>query len=260
LKFDVEGVAVFVISVLTSDRFLKNSLKTEVPDNFGCKGPFLKNYPSGESWIAIIQRGNCRFNEKIENAMKLNASGVLIYDSENTKTLKPMLIDLFEIPSVFTFGWKGKHIANLTHYHEKVFVNLTKGSHCRRLPFIKGEKPKAIIELPPLTTNFTYNVDKISPSNGSSVLYCGTLTAWSEFNEKAKQEDFIWDWNTTRYVHNETLSYDKKIYTSLAFLTLLGLPVLMCIMINLILCYMDKNAEVQVIIILPCKHCFVMIK
>jgi len=85
LKFNVEGVAVFVISGSTNDHFPKNSLRTEVPGNLGCKGPFLKNYPSGESWIAIIQRGECKYNEKIKNAMKLNASGVLIYDSENKK-------------------------------------------------------------------------------------------------------------------------------------------------------------------------------
>jgi len=254
LKFNVEGVAVFVISGSTNDHFPKNSLRTEVPGNLGCKGPFLKNYPSGESWIAIIQRGECKYNEKIKNAMKLNASGVLIYDSENKKTLQPMLVELFEIPSVFTYNWKGKQIANLIQSHEKVYVNLTKGSYCRSSPFVKGEKPKAIIDLAPLTTNFSYNDDKITPSNWTPVWYCRSQTAWSEFNEKAKQEDFIWDWNTTRYFNNETLSYSKKNYTILTCSIFLGLPVLMCTMITLIFRYMDKNIDAEVIIFLPCKH------
>jgi len=142
MKFDAEGVAVFVISGLTIESFLRNSLKTEVPDNFGCKGPFLNNYPSGEPWIAIIQKGRCTFNQKIENAIKLNASGALIYDLESKKSLQPILEGLFKIPSVFTYGWKGKQISDLMQSHGKVFVNLTKGSYCRSLASIEEKSLK----------------------------------------------------------------------------------------------------------------------
>ncbi len=48
-------------------------------DRSGCKAPFQENYPSSEPWIAIIRRGKCTFNEKIANALALNASGVLVY-------------------------------------------------------------------------------------------------------------------------------------------------------------------------------------
>jgi len=253
LKFDVEGVAVFVISESTIDHFLKNSLKTEVPGNFGCKGPIFKNYPSGaEPWIALIQRGKCPFNEKIENAMKLNVSGVLIYDPESKESLQSMLVVLFDLPSVFTFGWK----ANLMQPRDKLFGNLTKGSDCRSLEFIEGSKPKSIKGLPLLTTNFSYNVDKISPLNGTfvkdqeGIMYCGTLTAWSEFDE------IIWDRNITRYFHNGTQSYPENTSELIVFgLLLYGSPVLIALVIYLMYRCSEKRMNAQVILFLPYKHC-----
>ena len=41
--------------------------------------------PSGQ-WIAIIERGQCRFSEKIRHAIEANASAVIIYDNEPNKT------------------------------------------------------------------------------------------------------------------------------------------------------------------------------
>ena len=40
--------------------------------------------PTGQ-WIAIIERGQCRFSEKIRNAIDANASAVIIYDNEPDK-------------------------------------------------------------------------------------------------------------------------------------------------------------------------------
>ena len=50
----------------------------------------MDNYPHDQSWIAVVKRGKCTFNEKVKNALELNASGVLVYDDENGETLQSM--------------------------------------------------------------------------------------------------------------------------------------------------------------------------
>ena len=46
-----------------------------------CK-PVSKQIPNVlKPWIALIERGNCKFDTKIHNAMKANASAVIIFDN-----------------------------------------------------------------------------------------------------------------------------------------------------------------------------------
>ena len=56
----------------------------------GCVPPFLDNYPNNESWIAVVRNGQCLINDKIQNALSLNASGVLIYDDREGRPLYSM--------------------------------------------------------------------------------------------------------------------------------------------------------------------------
>ena len=78
----------------TSQKYATDSgLETSTQNNFdgtGCFPPFLDNYPHNETWIAVVKRGNCTFNEKVQNAFALNASGIIIYDDEDGKTLQSM--------------------------------------------------------------------------------------------------------------------------------------------------------------------------
>ena len=98
----------------------------------GCSGPFIQNWPKDEPWIALIQRGQCTFNQKISHAESLNASGVLIYDhEEGDGTLQSMKVEPSTLPSVFTYHWKGKELANLFKQHGKVILNIKKGSQKR---------------------------------------------------------------------------------------------------------------------------------
>ena len=46
---------------------------------------FSQPVPTGQ-WIAIIERGQCRFSEKIRHAVEANATAVIIYDNEPNKT------------------------------------------------------------------------------------------------------------------------------------------------------------------------------
>lgn len=47
----------------------------------GCKVPI--NAPKGKKWIALIQRGGCGTGKKIRNAVKGNASAVVVYENRN---------------------------------------------------------------------------------------------------------------------------------------------------------------------------------
>lgn len=59
-----------VVHVLTIDR-----------TNHGCDS--IINAPTNISWIALIRRGDCKFNTKIQNAVSANASAVIVYSDRN---------------------------------------------------------------------------------------------------------------------------------------------------------------------------------
>ena len=166
---DVRGIAVKMISesdLGDPENKSQNSANLQDKDITGCYPPFVTNYPKNEPWIAVIKRGHCTFNEKIKNAMDLNASGVLVYDDKHDNLLHsmkgkmlwfydPMNIkkifmqiqifsifliytiissliveDYYQIPSVFTFLWKGREIVQRINEGHKVYMSLQRASHC----------------------------------------------------------------------------------------------------------------------------------
>ncbi len=57
-------------------------VRTEQGENHGCSLP--TNVPPNIKWIALIQRGGCKFNYKIYNAaIMYNASAVIVYNHED---------------------------------------------------------------------------------------------------------------------------------------------------------------------------------
>ena len=91
----------------------------------------MKNWPQNKPWIALVKRGHCVFNQKIQNAEFLNASGVLVYDYESGNGgLQSMKVKQSSIPSVFTYNWKGREIQKLVKEHDQVMLSVRKGSHC----------------------------------------------------------------------------------------------------------------------------------
>lgn len=65
-------------------------------DNTGCTMPFKSTrYPGDlpkEPWIALIKRGDCNFQVKVDNAYRSNASGVIVYNNEDTDSLEKMML------------------------------------------------------------------------------------------------------------------------------------------------------------------------
>lgn len=78
------GVIVHVTSDLNPD------------DHTGCQLPFRSSRSDrklpqpGEPWIALIKRGRCNFEVKVDNAFKSNAAGVLVYNDRESQGLEKM--------------------------------------------------------------------------------------------------------------------------------------------------------------------------
>lgn len=45
----------------------------------------IVNAPVNKSWIALIERGDCKFSQKLRNAQKFNASAIVFYNNETHK-------------------------------------------------------------------------------------------------------------------------------------------------------------------------------
>lgn len=69
---------------------------TNINDHTGCQLPFRSTRstgqlpPPGEPWIALIRRGRCNFEVKVDNAFRSKASGVVVYNDRDSPNLDKM--------------------------------------------------------------------------------------------------------------------------------------------------------------------------
>ncbi|XP_059060989.1 E3 ubiquitin-protein ligase goliath-like [Achroia grisella] len=104
-------------------------------DHSGCTWPLLSmDAPDDplpdEPWIAVIRRGNCNFEIKVQNAWRANASAVLVYNDRDTTALEKMKLSSDNgrnISAVFTYKWKGEEITRLIDNGTRVMLGITKG-------------------------------------------------------------------------------------------------------------------------------------
>lgn len=65
-------------------------------DHTGCQQPYRSSASDGKipnpgiPWIALIKRGGCSFETKVENAYKELASGVIVYNDRDSSNLDRM--------------------------------------------------------------------------------------------------------------------------------------------------------------------------
>ncbi|CAK1542568.1 unnamed protein product [Leptosia nina] len=104
-------------------------------DHTGCTWPLLstatpmKPLPT-EPWIAVIRRGSCNFEIKVQNAVKANASAVLIYNDRDTPMLEKMKLSSDNgrnISAVFTYKWKGAEITQMVDNGTRVTIGISRG-------------------------------------------------------------------------------------------------------------------------------------
>ncbi|XP_017784469.1 PREDICTED: protein goliath-like [Nicrophorus vespilloides] len=114
-------------------------------DHMGCQGPFASSRrdgrlpPPGEPWIALIKRGQCNFEVKVENAYRSNAAGVIVYNDRDSGNLDKMKLSTDNgrnISAIFTYKWKGEELARLAENDSKVLVHITIADHTLRVTTI----------------------------------------------------------------------------------------------------------------------------
>ncbi|XP_044737607.1 protein goliath-like isoform X2 [Chrysoperla carnea] len=117
--------------------------KYDKNDHTGCELPLsttqseISELPPNKPWIALIKRGKCNFEDKVNNAHKSNAAGVLVYDDRDKDHLDRMKLLNTErnISAVFTYKWKGEEIARLIDSGSRVRLNITVGPPQTLKPF-----------------------------------------------------------------------------------------------------------------------------
>lgn len=126
---DVTGRLVYITDIedMTDHSACNKSLR----DSFG---NLLSKY-SNEPWIALIKRGGCDFEKKIQHVFEHRAIGAIIYNNNSGSELNYMKItkkELLEgnISSVFTPFYKGNQLAEIIKsYGEEnpVYVSIRQG-------------------------------------------------------------------------------------------------------------------------------------
>ncbi|KAJ8922524.1 hypothetical protein NQ315_007554 [Exocentrus adspersus] len=103
-------------------------------DHTGCQLPLGSSRsdgslpPPGTPWIALIKRGRCNFENKVENAFRSNAAGVLVYNDRDSASLDKMKLSSDSrrnISAVFIYKWKGEELASKLENDSKVYVHIT---------------------------------------------------------------------------------------------------------------------------------------
>jgi len=91
----------------------------------GCH-QFKQPLPSGP-WIALIERGQCRFSEKIRNAVAANATAVIVFDNEPHKTPPFMHHDVSDAVAIFIDREMGLRIVDLLEAGVQVKTSIKAG-------------------------------------------------------------------------------------------------------------------------------------
>ncbi|CAB3384764.1 Hypothetical predicted protein [Cloeon dipterum] len=102
-----------------------------------CQLPLRASTANGqlpqEPWIALIRRGQCSYDQKVDNAFKSNASAVLIFNDRESPVLQKMRVSTHrDISAVFTYLWKGESLAQRVDNGTRVMLSIGVGSFCSR--------------------------------------------------------------------------------------------------------------------------------
>ncbi|KAI5702662.1 hypothetical protein M8J75_002764 [Diaphorina citri] len=115
-------------------------VKSEVTgDSSGCQLPLRpsagRQFPR-EPWIALVKRGGCNFQNKVNNAAAMNATGIIVYNDRESNNLDKMKLSKSvqsrNMSAVFTYKWKGEELARLLDNGTRIIAKITIASHCNR--------------------------------------------------------------------------------------------------------------------------------
>lgn len=68
---------------------VKSQGRNGTVNHYGCD-TILNELPPGEKWIALVKRGQCEYDLKLEQVLQKNGVGMVVYDRELSDTLADM--------------------------------------------------------------------------------------------------------------------------------------------------------------------------
>ena len=77
------------------------------PENWGCPSLCLfdDNLKPAETWIALVQRGNCSFVEKVSEAMRFGARGVVVGGALHNPEGGDSLVTMYDTGEWHLLDW-----------------------------------------------------------------------------------------------------------------------------------------------------------
>ncbi|XP_031620664.1 protein goliath [Contarinia nasturtii] len=91
-----------------------------------------KDLPPKGTWIALIKRGDCKFDDKVARVHSQGAIGAIVYDFKEVPSLDKMKIDdkTRNITSVFTYKLVGEQMARIVDIEEvDLIVSIAPGKY-----------------------------------------------------------------------------------------------------------------------------------
>ncbi|KAF6201457.1 hypothetical protein GE061_003848 [Apolygus lucorum] len=116
-----------------------SGLLLKPPDDAGCSAPLDDRHGP---WIALVRRGGCSIETKIENALRAKATAIIIYSTRDSLNLsKARVTKKYQgtIAVVFTYKWKGDELSTLLSADLKIIVELSVANPCVRIN-INGDR------------------------------------------------------------------------------------------------------------------------
>ncbi|XP_043203769.1 protein goliath-like [Amphibalanus amphitrite] len=101
----------------------------------GCDWPWEPVAPADEPWVALVTYGRCTPDVKLENALRANASALVVYDNQPRGLLQRLHLDSERRDSLVTVFFRkqqGEDLADLVDRGFDIWMQLTPG---RRVTF-----------------------------------------------------------------------------------------------------------------------------
>ncbi|ALC42820.1 gol [Drosophila busckii] len=120
-------------------RLVHISMVDDYADDYACS-PFIRGTQGGPlpekgvTWIALVRRGRCTFEDKVKHVHHYNAAGVIIYNDKQVMQLEKMQIKgkTRNIASVITYQTIGLKLASTVDKGLNVTLSIIEGRHGMR--------------------------------------------------------------------------------------------------------------------------------
>ncbi|XP_064535954.1 E3 ubiquitin-protein ligase goliath [Drosophila montana] len=115
-------------------RLIHISTADDISDDFACT-PYIRGTlgmplpEKGVSWIALVRRGRCTFEDKVKHVYQYNAAGVIIYNDKQVMQLEKMQIKNKNrnIAAVITYQAIGLDLAITVDKGHNVTISIIEG-------------------------------------------------------------------------------------------------------------------------------------